>query len=248
MHTTARRSLSSEKQKSDVVYLSTIENSKIDEMEDADTELIVWADEARRGCAFSRVYVAVVMIPDEALLMNRPSDIIIRDSKLMSEKQRRNAARWIKKNMIYRIGWEEAEVVDELNVTQAAMRAFHRCLDSLDRPFSLIVMDGTYFKPYVSPDRKPVQSVCIPKADSLHVGVSCASILAKDAGDRYVYHLCDCYPELVLRYDIASNKGYPAPQHKQGLKKYGITQFHRKTYECCRGLKFNPICSVLIHE
>lgn len=177
-----------------------------------DNEL-VGIDEAGRGCCFSRIYVATVILPSDIEI---PKDVIIKDSKKMTKKQREKSTEWIKKNAYaYKIGFEDEKVVDEINITQATMKAIHGCLSSLEEDgiqFKRIIMDGSYFLPYKRKDKSLVDFECIPKADSICLPVSCASILAKDARDSYVMDLVHRYPILDIRYDISNNMGYPSPK------------------------------------
>ena len=166
----------------------------------------------------------------------------------MSEMQRETAAKYIKKNAReWYIGWADENEIDTLNVTGASMKAFHNCLNQFKIQFKKIIMDGTYFLPY-SRDGEIVDYSCVPRADSRCLAVSCASILAKHSRDKFITKLCKIYPELNTRYDIESNLGYPLPNHKLGINKYGITQFHRKTYKPCINMRYNPICTILIDD
>lgn len=69
------------------------------------------------------------------------------------------------------------------------------------------------------------------------------SILAKHARDSYICDLVNQYPELQTRYDLKSNFGYQATKHREGIAKYGISQFHRKTYRTCENKNVNPVKS-----
>ena len=59
-------------------------------------------------------------------------------------------------------------------------------------------------------------------------------ILAKTARDRYIENLCNENPELNEYYSIGTNKGYGAKIHINGIKKYGISKWHRKTFGICK--------------
>lgn len=167
-------------------------------------------------------------------------------SKKMTASQREKAAEYIKRNALaWEIGSASEEEIDQLNVTGAEMKALHECLDKIKIKFSKIIMDGSFFEPYKR-DGIVVKHECIPKADSRCLAVSCASILAKTARDHYVRAVCEIVPELNERYDVCNNMGYPKPRHREGIEKYGITQFHRRSYAPCQKATYNPICSVLI--
>ena len=65
--------------------------------------------------------------------------------------------------------------------------------------------------------------------------------MAKCAHDEYIENLCIEYPELQTKYKLADNVGYGTKYHLEGIKEYGITQWHRKTYGCCKNAKYSPI-------
>ena len=68
----------------------------------------------------------------------------------------------------------------------------------------------------------------------MYTSIAAASILAKVTRDEYITNLCEQYPDLEERYGIASNKGYGAKRHMDGILEHGITQWHRKTYGICK--------------
>ena len=68
----------------------------------------------------------------------------------------------------------------------------------------------------------------------MYTSIAAASIIAKVSRDQYIKGLCDLHPELEELYGIASNKGYAAKRHRDGIQQHGITQWHRKTYGICK--------------
>lgn len=202
--------------------------------------ITICLDESGRGCQFSRVYVGAVILPENFKV---PSHIKITDSKKMKDHQRETAFEWIIENVReYKIGWADEVMIDKVNITAATMRAFHNCLDNVTIRFDKIIMDGSYWKSYTRPgETEPVPCETMPKADLLEIGVSCASILAKVSRDRFIRNLCEQYPDLDKRYGILGNFGYPRPDHAEGIAKYGLSQFHRKTYKPCMNRPVNPV-------
>jgi ribonuclease HII len=77
----------------------------------------------------------------------------------------------------------------------------------------------------------------IEGGDNKYTSIAAASILAKTERDKYIEELCKENPELVERYDINSNKGYGSKKHMDGIKQYGITKWHRKTFGICKEYK-----------
>jgi ribonuclease HII len=148
----------------------------------------------------------------------------------------------------------EADVVDSLNVLQANMSAMHACIRELlcnskaSPPGDgfLLLIDGDYFKPYVLFDGAKGEIVALRAetvvgGDGKYSSIAAASILAKDARDTYIEHLCMEYPELTSRYGIDSNKGYGAARHMAGIREHGISQFHRRTFGLCKTSALNPV-------
>jgi ribonuclease HII len=77
--------------------------------------------------------------------------------------------------------------------------------------------------------------MCIEGGDATHKNIAAASILAKLARDDYIDALCVEYPELVEKYALNKNKGYGTKQHLDGIRQWGITKWHRRTFGLCRG-------------
>jgi len=104
----------------------------------------------------------------------------------------------------------------------------HQNIDKLNLNIDHILVDGNYFKNY-----KNIKHTCCIKGDSKYCNIAAASILAKVSHDNYITNLCDIYPDLHEKYDLRNNMGYPTKKHIEGIKKYGITKYHRKTFGIC---------------
>ena len=192
--------------------------------------LEVGIDEAGRGPLFGRVYVGAVILP--------PGDefdhSMMRDSKKLSEKKRLEAYDYIINNAIdWTSYWVSAEQVDEMNVFRATHFAMHKALDKLlVRPENILV-DGDKFYPYRY-NHDIVPHICIPGGDNKYTAIAAASIIAKVERDKYIYKMCEKYPNLDTFYSLKSNKGYGAKKHIEGIEAHGITDWHRKTFGICR--------------
>jgi len=181
----------------------------------------------------------------------------MKDSKKFSSKKKiEEVAEYIQSNSLaWCVAYEDETVIDEINILQATQSAMHKAIQGaitmyrekyidpyIDvgrdiNQFQLLI-DGNYFKPIISynKERKMCESmpyVCIEGGDNKYASIAAASILAKVHRDRYIEDLCEAHPELCERYAIHSNKGYGAKIHMDGIKKYGITQWHRKSYAPC---------------
>jgi ribonuclease HII len=207
-------------------------------------------DEAGRGCLFGRVYIACVVLPkDPALFCGKD----IKDSKKFSSKKKLNeVAEYIKTHAFaWHIAYLEHTVIDKINILQSVMRGMHECIretinniqhstnSTLSIGNFMGVIDGNYFTPYRTFDDSTQTIVEMPyatveKGDGKYMAIAAASILAKDARDSYIKELCIDHPILNERYGLDSNMGYGTKHHLTGIKEYGITQWHRTSFGCCK--------------
>ena len=211
-------------------------------------------DEAGRGPMLGRVYTAAVILPKDDSFDHS----LMKDSKRFhSDKKIKEAAEYIKKNAImWNVQYAEKEEIDKLNIRNATHKSMHRCvLDILhsntnsvvndnDNEYHLLV-DGNDFKPFtiMRDDDGLVQvpHTCIEGGDNKYSAIAAASILAKVSRDNYIEELCKEHPKLDERYGLMSNKGYGTKIHMEGIKKYGISQFHRTSFGICKTEKLNVI-------
>ena len=173
-------------------------------------------DEAGRGCLAGSVYAAAVILPDgyENPLLN--------DSKQLTEHRRYELRQQIERDAVsWAVGIVTAEEIDKINILNASILAMHRALDKLSVRPEAIIVDGNRFKPY-----QKVPYTTIVKGDGKYMAIAAASILAKTYRDDYMNELAMQYPQ----YDWQRNKGYPTKKHRQAIKEFGITPFHRKSY------------------
>lgn len=173
-------------------------------------------DEAGRGCLAGPVFAAAVILPDTF------SNELLNDSKQLSEKQREQLRPVIEKEAL---AWAVASVgnheIDEINILNASIYAMHRALDRLPIRPEHIIVDGNRFKPYGS-----VPYLCIVKGDAKYMSIAAASVLAKTYRDDYMRKLHEQYPI----YNWQKNKGYPTREHREKIRLYGITDFHRESF------------------
>ena len=173
-------------------------------------------DEAGRGCLAGSVYAAAVILPQNY------SHPYLNDSKQLTEKRRMILRKDIEKDAIaWAVGVVSPEEIDEINILKASFLAMHRAIDQLKvRPEALII-DGNRFTPYQNLPYTP-----IVKGDSKFLSIAAASILAKTYRDEYMEELHTQYPQ----YEWSKNKGYPTVAHREAIKKYGTTPFHRMSF------------------
>ena len=192
-------------------------------------------DEAGRGPLFGRVYTAAVILPT-----NSDFDFsLIKDSKRFTSKKKLHAVcDYIKKHSLaYAITYEDEKTIDEINILQATIRSMHRSIRALDMVPEHILIDGNYFKPYCHTEERngdyiirQIPNTCVKKGDDTYVSIAAASILAKCERDAYIQELCIAEPELDLKYGLSSNMGYGTKRHREGIHKYGLSAYHRKSF------------------
>ena len=173
-------------------------------------------DEAGRGCLAGPVFAAAVILPQDF------SNDLLNDSKQLTEKQRYLLRPIIEKEALaWAVGVVSAEEIDKINILAASFLAMHRAVDDLKiRPEHLLI-DGNRFKPYGN-----VPFTTIVKGDGKMASIAAASILAKTYRDDFMNKIAVEYPQ----YDWLSNKGYPTVKHRNAIKEYGITPYHRKSF------------------
>jgi ribonuclease HII len=189
-------------------------------------------DEAGRGPLIGRVYAGAVIWP------NDKECSLITDSKKLTPKKRELAMQWIKENIKYwGVGYADEKEIDKINILNATKLAMDRAIEDLltkgftkgynnDKSFYLLI-DGTgwekKFKDY------DVESII--KGDSLYYSIAAASIIAKVYHDMHIYELIKNDPTLDDKYCLSSNMGYPTVKHFDGIKKYGSSEYHRKSFK-----------------
>ena len=179
-------------------------------------------DEAGRGCLAGSVYAAAVILPEGY------QNELLNDSKQLSEKKRYQLREIIERDAVaWAVGIVTPEEIDKINILNASILAMHRALDQLKVRPEAIIVDGNRFKPYKDPsDGKALPSTTIVKGDGKYLAIAAASILAKTYGDDYMNELAKEYSQ----YDWLSNKSYPTKKHREAIKQFGITPYHRKSY------------------
>ena len=190
--------------------------------------LEVGIDEAGRGPLFGRVYVGAVILPQKDF-----NFALIKDSKKLSERKRMIAYDYIKENAIdTNTYYFDEKYIDEHNIFKATHDAMHKVLDGLNVIPDHILVDGKYFYSYRNNDMV-IPHTCIEKGDNTYCSIAAASILAKVERDKYIYDMCDRYPDLDTYFDLRSNKGYGTKKHMEGLNNHGVSCWHRLSFEPC---------------
>ena len=178
-------------------------------------------DEAGRGCLAGSVFAAAVILPPD---FYHP---LLNDSKQMTERQRNTLRPIIEREAV---AWAVAEItaerIDEINILKAAIEGMNVAAANLKVAAEFLTIDGNRF---VSHNGLPFQ--CIVKGDGKYANIAAASVLAKTHRDEYMMRLHEEYPN----YGWDKNKGYPTKEHRLAIRQYGLTPYHRLSFNHDRG-------------
>lgn len=174
-------------------------------------------DEAGRGCLAGPVFAAAVILPPDFCSEE------LNDSKQLTEKQRYKLRPLIEKEAIsWSIGSYDNLEIDGVNILNASIFSMHRALNQLSVIPQHIIIDGNRFKPF-----KDIPYTTVIQGDGKYLSIAAASVLAKTYRDDYMLALHEMHPE----YGWDRNKGYPTAFHREALKKFGVTPFHRMSFK-----------------
>lgn len=173
-------------------------------------------DEAGRGCLAGPVTAAAVILP------NNFNNKMLNDSKQLSEKKRDLLKPIIETEALHFAFAHVFEAkIDEINILNASILAMHKSIKKLKVTPEFIIVDGNKFKPYQS-----IPYETIIKGDGKFLSIAAASVLAKTCRDEYMNTIHEEFP----MYKWNKNKGYPTKAHREAIRKYGVTKYHRKSF------------------
>lgn len=183
-------------------------------------------DEAGRGCLAGPVTAAAVILPESFELP------YLNDSKKLTDSQRYTLRPMIEAQALsFAVAHIFQGEIDEINILNASIKAMHLALDKLNLKPAFIAVDGNRFKTY-----KNIPHECVIKGDGKYLNIAAASVLAKTYRDDFMKKLDLKHPQ----YQWKKNKGYPTSAHREGIQKYGITEYHRTSFQLLpKQLKFN---------
>lgn len=174
-------------------------------------------DEAGRGCLAGPVTAAAVILPRN--FRNK----LVNDSKKLNLVSRDKLRELIEQKAVcYSVHHIYMEEIDEINILNASILAMHKCIDNLNPIPEFIIVDGNRFK-----EHKKIPHECIIQGDGKFLSIAAASILAKTYRDEFMIKIHEEYP----MYNWKQNKGYPTAEHREAIKEYGVTKYHRKSFK-----------------
>jgi ribonuclease HII len=186
-------------------------------------QIEIGLDEAGRGPLLGNVYAGAVIWPND---VDPPEGLII-DSKKLSSKKRKIALDWIKNNIeYYSVGFATNQEIDKINILEATKLAMERAINELPKTEYLII-DGTGWEKKFN--NYKVKSIV--KGDSKYYSIAAASILAKEYHDEHILNLCNNDETLIEKYALNKNMGYASKKHIDGIKEFGYTPYHRKSFK-----------------
>ncbi len=185
-------------------------------------KIIAGVDEVGRGSLIGPVYAAAVILKKNIKKKE------IKDSKKLNMIDREKLAKYIKKNSTWAIGSASVKEIEKLNILNASLLAMKRAIRKLKVKPNLVLIDGNK-----SPELRNYLVKTIIKGDQKIKEISAASIIAKVSRDKLMFKMSESFK----KYKWDSNAGYGTKDHINAIRKYGITRFHRKT--------FNPIHNIL---
>lgn len=173
-------------------------------------------DEAGRGCLAGAVFAAAVILPKGFICEK------LNDSKQLTEKERYALRPLIEEQALaWAIGIVNQKEIDEINILNASFLAMQRAVANLKTRPQHLLIDGNHFRKY-----EDIPHTCVVKGDGKLLPIAAASVLAKTYRDDYMLNLHREHP----LYDWDHNKGYPTKKHREAIEKYGVTPYHRLTF------------------
>ncbi|MDX2248196.1 MAG: ribonuclease HII [Bacteroidia bacterium] len=173
-------------------------------------------DEAGRGCLAGPVVAAAVIFPPDF------THALLNDSKKLSHTQRMNLRPVVLENALaWGIGVISAPRIDQINILNATFEAMHQAISGLAISPEFLAIDGNRFRTYPS-----ISHACLVKGDSRFLNIAGASILAKTYRDELMEQLHREFPQ----YGWSNNKGYPTADHRKAIAQWGVTAYHRKSF------------------
>lgn len=193
-------------------------------------------DEAGRGCLAGPVTAAAVILP------NHFEHEFLNDSKQLSEKMRVFLKPIIEQHALcFAVTHLHPNEIDEINILNASMKGMQECILKLHHIPEFIIVDGnrslnaklgmknTFGKQFSLTEIELLKSIpnqSIIKGDGKFLSIAAASVLAKTYRDEYMDQIHEEFP----MYNWKQNKGYATKEHREAIKKYGTTKYHRMSF------------------
>lgn len=197
--------------------------------------IIAGVDEVGRGPLAGPVVVSACVIRNVNDFSADPEKDewrLVRDSKLLSEKQRKEAFTFVKEKFFIGVGQSNPSTIDRINILQATFLAMKKAIADLEKVIDkedvyedaekmMIMIDGNQKIPNFTREQ-----ICVAKGDQVAKSIAAASVIAKVLRDNLMETYDKKYPE----YGFGGHKGYGTKAHMKALQKHGATSIHRKSF------------------
>jgi ribonuclease HII len=175
--------------------------------------LIAGVDEAGRGPWAGPVVAAAV------IFVGKPP-AGIHDSKQLNAEAREALFPKIQAVAHVGVGISDVETIDGINIYHATHAAMYSAIKNLAYVPSAVLVDGNRYPKLDMP------AEALVGGDALSLSIAAASIIAKVTRDRMMRELAGDFPH----YAWERNKGYGTQEHATGLKVYGVSCHHRRSF------------------
>lgn len=175
---------------------------------------MVGVDEAGRGPLAGPVVAAAVILPLDAVLEG------LDDSKKISPAKREELFPKIQA-MVHGVAVVSQEVIDDINILQAARLAMKQAVEKLPSDPDLLLIDGN------QRIDSSIDQWTIVKGDAKSFSIAAASVLAKVTRDRIMEDYHHMYPQ----YEFTRHKGYGTQLHRDLIAEHGPCPIHRRTFK-----------------
>ncbi len=179
---------------------------------------VIGIDEVGRGAFCGPVVSCSVLL--EKKILNNNLVFQITDSKKLNHKKRIILSKFIKEHSSYSIGVANNIEIDEMNILRATNLSMIRSYEKFKETENLIKIDG--LKTFSLNEK----TTFIKNGDQISISIAAASIIAKTWRDRLMTRYSRIYP----MYGWERNKGYGTHEHRNAIKKFGLTKIHRKSF------------------
>ena len=182
----------------------------------SDLAYVAGIDEAGRGPLAGPVVAAAVVFPKDLIIP------YVNDSKKLTETKREELFNHIMCEAIsVGFGSVDNSRIDEINILESTFEAMRQAVSELNVKPDIVLVDGNKKIPGLD-----ITQHALVGGDAKCLSIAAASIVAKVVRDRYMKEMDIKYP----MYDFASNKGYGSKKHINGIKEFGISPIHRRTF------------------
>ena len=176
---------------------------------------VAGVDEVGRGALAGPVVAAAVILPQD---FDHPE---LADSKCLSPEKREELYEIITREAVsWAVARVESEVIDEIGILKASLRAMAEALEALEPKPQLALIDGRFTTPWAGLQK------AIIDGDALCRSIAAASIIAKVTRDRIMTEAAKAFPQ----YAFEKHKGYATRVHLEALKTHGPCPIHRRSF------------------